>query len=934
MNKPRTIRLQTLVSLVISLSMVLLSAILISQSYFSQSSRALITAQQRAQLIAQTITGTFEQHNQMLMNALRLLSLDPIQSNLPMDKRLERVKSLVQALDNNPLASSFYIGYPNGDFIMLRRLCAEHKVGCLRLQVIERKDNAIEQSYWQDYDPQTLWQAKRPMPDYRFDPRTRNWFTQAQKSQQFVITEPYTFYTTKELGVTFALKTPSGAIIAADESLSLLSQSLRKLRPNDQTQLALIDQHNRFLGLSNQNNRYKIVSQSPQDKFLTQLAAATTPENQFVTQNIANQSWYGLKLKMTPHLFSHWSLLFIQPKQVILAGTMEQMQTQLWISIALALLLIWLGWLLGQWVVKPLQQLALRIDALRTFDFSTPLPAHSPIAEFSELATLINKMTNAIRHFQLIAQTLATEKNYQNLLHHVTQDLSQMLNTQATIVYRYNKAQSALELAEQTTSSAPEKIVLNSQQTEQITEQLMALFAKQDSQLITTALMGRQGQLLGYFILQFPPLKAQHYQALKHFIEQTSAAAALAIETQIHVESQSKLIDAIIQLLAQAIDTKSPYTGGHCRRVPMLSQMILTKLEQSDQGVFAPFKLTETQQREFQIAAWLHDCGKITIPEHVVDKATKLETIYNRIHEVRTRFEVLYQDAQLRYWQQLYYQTESQATLTQQLITRQNELQEQFALIATLNLGQEQLDPHKLSKLDAIAQQTWLRHFDNQLGLSEIERARMDEQPQSLPVVEQLLMDRPQDLIEWGTQIPPVEKDNPENHWGFDMQLPRYRYNLGELHNLAIQRGTLSEEERFLINNHIVQTIVMLSSLPLPQELERVPDLAGNHHEKVNGQGYPRKLSAERLTISDRVIAIADVFEALTAQDRPYHAMKYLSESLNIMAQMVSDEHLDSDIFEQFVREQIYLDYAREFLSPEQIDTIDEIAILQKAGCI
>ena len=188
---------------------------------------------------------------------------------------------------------------------------------------------------------------------------------------------------------------------------------------------------------------------------------------------------------------------------------------------------------------------------------------------------------------------------------------------------------------------------------------------------------------------------------------------------------------------------------------------------------------------------------------------------------------------------------------------------------------------------------------------------------------EPLLADRDEHRVPWGDRTPPVAKDDPRNHWGFDMRLPAHASNHGELYNLSIRRGTLNDEERFKINEHIVQTIIMLSALPFPRQLRRVPSIAGNHHEKMDGSGYPRRLGQEALSIPERVMAIADIFEALTAADRPYKTPKTLSESVQILVFMARDKHVDGQLLRLFLSSGVYRQYAELFLRPEQIDELD-----------
>src|SRR5207247_2500733 len=163
----------------------------------------------------------------------------------------------------------------------------------------------------------------------------------------------------------------------------------------------------------------------------------------------------------------------------------------------------------------------------------------------------------------------------------------------------------------------------------------------------------------------------------------------------------------------------------------------------------------------------------------------------------------------------------------------------------------------------------------------------------------------------------------PDNKWGFKMKVPAAKYNLGEVSNLSIGRGTLNDEERYKINDHIMQTIAMLEALPFPRHLRRVAEYAAGHHEKMDGTGYPRGLRREDMSIPARVMAIADIFEALTAADRPYKPAKTLSESIKIMGFMVKDRHIDPDLFRLFLESGIHQEYARSYLTPEQFDEVD-----------
>lgn len=345
------------------------------------------------------------------------------------------------------------------------------------------------------------------------------------------------------------------------------------------------------------------------------------------------------------------------------------------------------------------------------------------------------------------------------------------------------------------------------------------------------------------------------------------------------------------------------------------------------EGPFAAVSMTEAELYEFRLGAWLHDCGKVTSPEHIIDKATKLETLYNRIHEVRMRFEVLWRDAELDYWKQ-YVSGAEPLRLQRELLQKREQLQADFAFVAQSNVGGESMADADVQRLQALGKAVWLRHFDNRIGLSRAEHGRLEGVPvRPLPAPEFLLADQPEHVVPWGARRPPVEVGNPANHWGFDMVLPPQEVHLGELHNLAVRRGTLTAEDRFKINDHIVQTIILLSGLPFPPHLARVPAIAGSHHEKLDGTGYPRRLKGQELSLADRVMTLADIFEALTASDRPYKHPKTLSESMAIMTGMVHRQHIDAEVFRFFLRSGVWQDYAQCFLPASQCDSVDLEAI-------
>ncbi|MFM2476426.1 HD domain-containing phosphohydrolase [Celerinatantimonas sp. MCCC 1A17872] len=456
------------------------------------------------------------------------------------------------------------------------------------------------------------------------------------------------------------------------------------------------------------------------------------------------------------------------------------------------------------------------------------------------------------------------------------------------------------------------------------------------SLLLTLSLLILMSPILIYFSrmivqpvkqlsIQNSHIKHREFNALKrvksHITEINELSNSLhnmTISIAKHQEQQQKLLDSFIQLIAQAIDDKSPYTGKHCARVPDLAIMLAQAANHSDLPGFKDFDFDDkSKQYEFKISAWLHDCGKITTPEHIIDKGTKLETIYNRIHEIRTRFEVLWRDAQIDYWKGRA-KGKSEILLDTLLEEKQAQIQDDFAFIAQCNVGSEHMDEAKIARIHQIASITWTRYFDDRLGLSPLEAKEAAKYPSAdLPATEYLLANKPQHKFKWLHN--PKYKMSDE----IKMSIPTLSANIGEIYNLSIIRGTLTTEDRFRINEHIIATISMLESLPLPKELARVPDIAGGHHETLIGTGYPRALSAEDLPIEARILAVADVFEALTAADRPYKKAKTLSEALDILAQMVNEQQLDPDVFKLLLQSGVYKKYADKFLDPAQYDECD-----------
>ena len=362
--------------------------------------------------------------------------------------------------------------------------------------------------------------------------------------------------------------------------------------------------------------------------------------------------------------------------------------------------------------------------------------------------------------------------------------------------------------------------------------------------------------------------------------------------------SYSQLLESFIEVLARAIDAKSPYTGSHCQKVPIITRMLATAATEEKEGPLKDFEMSDDDWYALHIASWLHDCGKVTTPEYIVDKATKLETINNRIHEIRNRFEILRRDAHIAYLQKRLAEVDSKENLQAEFVARVKQLEDDFAFVAWCNTGDNEISKADQKRLEEIGSQTFTRYFNRMLGLSWAERnAVTTPEIYNHPCQEQLLQDRPDHLMDG--------------------------YNRGELYNLKIKQGTINKEEREKINDHIVVTIDMLKALSFPKKLANVVEYAGSHHEWVNGKGYPNHLTGDQMSIPAKIMAIADVFEALTAKDRPYKEPKKLSEVLRIMQEMKNIGHLDPDLYRVFITHKVYMDYAEQYMDKDQIEAIN-----------
>jgi len=440
---------------------------------------------------------------------------------------------------------------------------------------------------------------------------------------------------------------------------------------------------------------------------------------------------------------------------------------------------------------------------------------------------------------------------------------------------------------------------------------------------LTVPMAPRNGHVIGVlqFINALDPVTndvVSFPEDIVPLVEALAAQAAVALDNLQLIAAQKTTTESIIRVLATALDTKSPHTGHHCVRVPELAIMLAEAACRQTDGPLADFNFdTEDQWFEFRVGAWLHDCGKVTTPEFVIDKATKLDMLYNRIHEIRMRFEVLLRDAEIKRLESIVAGTDP--TQANQIFEQEkNQLYDDFAFVAECNIGQEYMQDDDCERINRLAEKTWSRYFDDTLGLSQQDTMNLKGTPkQQLPLKEYLLSDKPRHVI------PRTHHEKPHPDLGIKMHIPENMYNYGEIYNLSIRKGTLNTEDRYKINEHIIETIKLLEKIPFPDFLQRVPEYASTHHETLDGRGYPRQLTIKDLSIPARIMAVADIFEAITASDRPYKRPYTLSEALRIMRNMKHNRHIDPDVYDLFLRSGVYMAYAKKYLKPEQIDEFE-----------
>ena len=984
LRRPRSFQV-TLVLLILPL--ILVSGALRSLIFTDHAKRLLTRANDQ---LLEALAGELAASLTLALNpALTKAQLDRLASLTPsgdIEAAMGQLPALVTTLEQAPNLSALFIANGRGELLLVSRDSAARS-GQARVPgaswmvaSLRQHDGQLQAREWllgRDQRPLAASPLKPVLPP-GFDPRLRPWYQLARREGRLVMAPVSRLALAGRPGLTLSQPLAEGkGVVGAAIEPGNLAAALAHHRLPAAAELAIADRQGLVLATSpNVISRGGSSQGLPPlgqvaNPALAQLAADLPREARqgFHAGQFAGQNWFQKVVPLQLPLTNQSLYLAMAVAEADLMAEARQQRWQIFsATFALVVVTIWLLLKLAGRLSRDLKRLAEEATAMRGFHFGTAPRLRSLVREVDDLSLTLDGMGRTIGHFLKISASLGAEQDVDALLAMLLKESIGASAASAGALYlapgptltqnwakeHWPSAGDEGGNADRGRGSASSKganqaglfgaalamvgdqpidpqalpplaeAELASMLHSQRCDRLVAALGPGAQACIPLPLHQRDGSMLGALVLWFDGLPDTNQIA---FSRALSGSAAVALETRELIAEQKRLFEAFIQVIADAIDAKSPYTGGHCARVPEIAKLLAAAACGAEEGPFARYELNSDQWEALHVAAWLHDCGKVTTPDHVVDKATKLETVQDRIHEIRMRFELLKSEAETEHWRRIASGADPEAS-QQTLTASWGSLDDDFAFVASCNLGGERMAPERIERLKAIATRTWRRSLDDRLGVGPEELRRRERQPApALPVREPLLADRPDQLIE----RPVRDRIPADNPWGFQMAVPEFLYNLGELHNLTVERGTLSPEDRFKINEHMVQTIRMLSALPFPRHLTAVPEIAGAHHETLDGRGYPRRLHGDQMGVLARVMAIADIFEALTAADRPYKRGLKLSEALAIMAHMVQDQHIDGDLFELFLSSEVYLSYAHRHMVPAQIDAVDRQALVASA---
>ena len=651
------------------------------------------SAEELVMHIGRETLGEFKNIIEPAEMASRLLSQAAITQARNLPERLQSLGPLQEALKSSHTMNALYVGYGNGDFFLVRRVTGETEIEALHappgtaylVQSIERNEAlATGRFLFLDAALQMLRSDDHPEYAATYDPRTRNWYTAAMTARGQIKTPPYLFFSTKTLGITIANRASrADAVVGVDITWESLSEFLGKQKLTPGSHVLLVNAAGQAITFDDFSKAVKFPDGPNGKPVLATLAELDVPvlahlaprlkdfdaaTARKITLDVDGAEWQASIRPVSLEGVSQLLLVTAVPEDELMAAANQLMRQALIVTVLIILLAIPVTWVLARNISRPMRQLAGEADAIRHFDFSQPIRIESLVLEVNELVQTMSSMKRTIRRFLDISTAIAAEKSFERLLPRLLTEMISAAEAAGGVLYltendrliptiglKSDGAELSLNTQNESVTTAgpllcaalndgkPHSARLEAADIEAL-GLAGALQASGTSHAIAVPLLNRDKHLLGALLL----LRHEESDAARlSFVEATSGSAAVSLENKELIKAQKMLFEAFIQLLASAIDAKSPYTGGHCARVPELTKMLARAACAENSGPYKDFQLGDDEWEAVHIAAWLHDCGKVTTPEYVVDKATKLETLYDRIHEVRMRFEVLKRDAEI-----------------------------------------------------------------------------------------------------------------------------------------------------------------------------------------------------------------------------------------------------------------------------------------------
>jgi len=848
--------------------------------------------------------------------------------------------TLAKILANSPHLSTLYFGDEQGNSFVVRPI---YDAGD-RERLSAPENTAIMVDYNQfNGDQKRIFFDKEMLvirdflyDNNNFDPRVRPWFIETEQDGEINVTEPYYFYFFEHFGITFSRRTLDGnSVIAADFTLDSFKDSLKELAYSVNSKTYLFTEKGSLLA-SNQEikiddpTKETLLQDLDLSALIPQLSRVNINEGESRRVEWQGQSW---QLIITPMIIGKNEVLYlvnVVSMSDMLADSNKFHSKLIVISIVIVVLSLIIVISATHRVVSPLMYLVKSLKSIQRFNFKPRPYYRSGIREIDQINETVLMMEKVLLDFvnnlKSVARSTAPKEVSLSLVSQV-QDILESDDCFLFINSRESRSKFSLvaNIGKQNSLHLQALFDTNpdvfTQPIYELTPDETALISKHHHTCFMVSLMNRNNQNTGALLICFSAEVDDDTRSRLDFVQEFIGFNEIVLEHLETMEEMTKLFHSFVIMMARAVDVKSAYTGEHCKRVPEITKMLAAQVV-ADKHAFSDFDMDSKQWEELVLAAWLHDCGKVSTPDFIMDKATKLETVYDRIHEIRMRYEVLKRDADICYLEALL-KGENKTQAKVACAQLKQILDNEFAFIAECNLGCELMGEDKIEQLAQISRRSWMRTLPDDIGISHQEK--MKKLPQSLPAKEMVLANKVEHLYAWDKKKLQINSLRE-----FKLKQPKYQYDRGELYNLGIKAGTLTAEDRYNINEHIVQTYIMLDQLPYPEHLKNLPIIAGSHHERIDGKGYPLELAGEEIPLQGRIIAVADVFEALTASDRPYKKAKTLSLALTIMANMVKDGHLDKELFDLFLRTGVYNQYAVEFLPAQQIDSVD----IDKIRCI